>query len=73
MATDLASIREILQDGENAVLVEPDSSEALAKGIQHVLKMPDRGQRLADQAQCDVAALTWERRAANILAFVDAN
>ena len=73
VATDLPSTREILRDGENAVLVEPDNPESLAQGIQRVLEMPDRGQRLAAQARQDVIALTWERRAANILAFVGAN
>ncbi|MDY7042156.1 MAG: glycosyltransferase family 4 protein, partial [Chloroflexota bacterium] len=70
VATDLPSTREVLRDGENAVLVEPDSPELLAKAIQQVLEMPDRGRQLAAQARCDVKTLTWERRAANILAFV---
>lgn len=73
VATDLPAVREVLRDGENAVLVEPDNPESLAQGIQRVLEMPDRGQRLAAQAYHDVTALTWERRAANILAFVGAN
>lgn len=73
VATDLPAIREILRHRENAVLVEPGSPEALAEGIKRVLDMPDRGGRLAAQACQDVTALTWERRAANILAFVGPN
>ena len=73
VATDLSSTREILRDGENAVLVEPDDPKALAQGIRQVLEMPDRGRQLAAQAYQDVATLTWARRAANILAFVGAN
>jgi glycosyltransferase involved in cell wall biosynthesis len=70
VATDLPSMREILRHGKNAVLVEPGSPEALAKGIQQMLEIPDRGQRIAAQACQDVIPLTWERRAANVLAFL---
>jgi glycosyltransferase involved in cell wall biosynthesis len=73
VATNLPSTREILHDGENAVLVEPDDPEALAQGLRQVLEMPDRGRRLAAQAHQDVAAFTWKRRAANILSFVSAS
>lgn len=72
VATDLPSTREVLRDGENAALVEPDDSESLARGIRRVLESPGLGQRLAAQARRDVATLTWEQRAANILAFVEA-
>ena len=70
VATDLPSAREILRDGENALLVEPDSPGALAKGIRRVLEMPDRGQGLAAQAYHDVTTLTWDQRAASILSFI---
>lgn len=70
VATNLPSTREVLRDGENAVLVKPDSPEALAEGIRFVMEMPDQGQRLAAQAHQDVAAFTWERRASRIMSFV---
>lgn len=70
VATDLPSVREILRDGENAVLVKPNSTEAVAQGIRLVLEMPDRGQRLSAQAYHDVTTLTWEQRAAHILDFI---
>jgi glycosyltransferase involved in cell wall biosynthesis len=73
VATDLPSVREILRDGENAVLVEPDRPGALTQGIRRVIRMPGLAQRLSAQAYHDVTALTWERRAASILAFVGAN
>jgi glycosyltransferase involved in cell wall biosynthesis len=72
VATDLPSLGEVLRDTENAVLVKADDPEALAQGIRRVLEMPDRGQWLSAQAYHDVTALTWERRAAAILAFVGA-
>jgi glycosyltransferase involved in cell wall biosynthesis len=55
------------------VLVEPDSPESLARGIRLLLEMPDLGQRLTAQAYRDVTALTWKKRVANILAFVNAS
>jgi len=72
VATDLPATREILRDGQNAVLVPPDDPEALAQGLRRVLDMPDRGQQLATQARQDVVSFTWERRAANVLSFVGA-
>src|SRR4030042_3545852 len=38
VATDLLSTREILRDGENAVLVKPNDPQALALGIKQVLE-----------------------------------
>jgi glycosyltransferase involved in cell wall biosynthesis len=70
VATEVLSTQEVLRHDENAVLVEPDNPEAIARGIRQVLEMPDRGQRLAAQACHDVASFTWRRRAANILSFV---
>lgn len=70
VATDLPAMREVLRDGENAVLVEPDDPQALAQGIQRVLQTPDLTQRLAAQAYRDVTTLTWQHRAASILAFI---
>jgi glycosyltransferase involved in cell wall biosynthesis len=41
VASDLACLQGVLADGETAVLVAPDSPEALARGLDHVLS--DRG------------------------------
>jgi glycosyltransferase involved in cell wall biosynthesis len=70
VATDLPSVREVLRDGENAVLVAPGDAGALAEGIRQVMESPDRGQLLAMQARNDVTALTWRQRAVHILGFV---
>lgn len=67
VASDLPSLREVLQDGENALLVEPDNPEALVGGLRRILQENDLGSRLAAQARQDVAAYTWEQRAAKIL------
>jgi glycosyltransferase involved in cell wall biosynthesis len=70
VASDLDSIREVLRDGENAVLVEPDSSDAMAIGIRRLLDDPAHAARLACKARSDVEQYTWERRAERILEFL---
>jgi glycosyltransferase involved in cell wall biosynthesis len=70
VASDLDSIREVLRDGENAVLVEPDSSDALAAGIRQLLDDPAQAERLACTARSEVEQYTWERRAERILEFL---
>jgi glycosyltransferase involved in cell wall biosynthesis len=67
VATDLPSMREILRDGESAVLVEPDSSEALAQGIRRVLDDPALAGRIGEQARMDVWRYDWHRRAKSII------
>jgi len=71
VASDLPSIREILTDGVNAVLVNPDDPEALAGGIQRVLDNPEWAQGLAERAFQDVQEYTWEKRARRILDRLD--
>jgi glycosyltransferase involved in cell wall biosynthesis len=70
VATDLPAAREIMRNGENAVLVAPDSAEALAQGIEQVLRAPEQSWQLAARARKDVTAFVWERRAADISSFI---
>lgn len=70
VATDLPSVREILQNGRNAVLVEPDNPEALAEGIEVVLQDPQLADAIATQALKDVTHYTWENRAKRVLQFI---
>jgi glycosyltransferase involved in cell wall biosynthesis len=67
VATDFPSIREVLRDGENALIVAPDSARSIADGLRRVLDDPDLAERLAHQARRDVESYNWERRAATIL------
>ena len=67
IASDLPVFRTILEHGRNAWLVEPDSGEALATGIQQVLHDPELAARLAEQAAQDIRQYTWEKRARTIL------
>jgi|Deesub1362A_J573_1020465.scaffolds.fasta_scaffold00550_16 glycosyltransferase involved in cell wall biosynthesis len=71
VATDLPSIREVLQDGRNAVLVEPDNPRALARGIKKVLGNAEFATKIAEQGLEDVQEYSWERRAEKVLQFLE--
>jgi len=68
IATDLPSIREVL-DESNAVLVKPDDPAALAAAIAGLLADPQAGSRFAEAAYQKVKDYTWENRAGIVLAF----
>lgn len=67
VATDLPSIREILEHGKNAWLVKPDDPLALAQGMHRLLENIDMAENLARQATRDVQSYTWTLRASEIL------
>ena len=64
IASNTPAIAEILSE-KNAVLIEPDNPEVLAKTINQVLDN-DYSDR-AEQAFLDVQNYTWDKRAKNIL------
>jgi glycosyltransferase involved in cell wall biosynthesis len=70
VASDLASVREILCDGVNALLVQPDNPRTLAEGIQRLLKDRELAEKLARKAYVDVSAYTWEKRAERLIRFI---
>ncbi len=63
VASDLPSIREILRDGVNALLVSPGDPIALSSAIDNILKDPGLAARLARAALDDVPNYSWQRRA----------
>lgn len=71
VASDLPSLREVLRDGENALLVPPGDPKGLAHGIQRLLDKPEFAVRIAQQAQMDAKHYTWDIRARKILAFIN--
>jgi len=71
VASDLPSIREILRDGENALLVEPGNASALAAAIQRILADPELAAALARAALDQVPAYSWERRAQRLETLFD--
>jgi len=46
VATDVGSIREVLIDGENGLIVPPKDAEALADGIKFMLRDPERAKAM---------------------------
>lgn len=70
VASDLPSIRDIVQDGETALLVEPSNPKALAEGIKRVLDDPDLAKKISGQAYGEVQQYSWEERARKTLEFI---
>ena len=66
VASDLPAIREVLRDGENAVLVEPGSAPALAAALGRLAADPARAARLGRAAFADAGEYGWQHRAARL-------
>ncbi|MCG2700213.1 glycosyltransferase [Candidatus Parcubacteria bacterium] len=69
VASDLPSLTEIL-NGNNAILVEPDNPQSLAKGIEKALKNYDFSAKILIEAWQNVQKYTWTERVKNILLFI---
>ena len=70
VASDLPSIREVLRHGENAWLVEPGDSKALADGISRLLRDNASSHKMASNARHSVKGHSWEERASRILDYL---
>ena len=70
VASDLPSIREVLTDGVNALLVPPGDVNILAVAISRLLGDAALRERLAARAFADVHAYSWDQRAATIQRFL---
>ncbi len=63
-------LQELLRDGENACLVEPDRSRESIEALRALLGDRARLDRLSARIEQDAAGLTWERRATAVLDFI---
>jgi glycosyltransferase involved in cell wall biosynthesis len=71
IATDLPTIREVLGE-ETAIIVPPDSPEAIAKAAAALAAGPARGEAVASAAYERVARTrTWDARAAHLLGLIN--
>jgi glycosyltransferase involved in cell wall biosynthesis len=70
VASDLPALREVLRDGENALLVPPGDPAAVAKAIARLLADPGLARRLAARAWEEASVYTWDARAAQLLEFL---
>ena len=73
VASNLPSLKEVLKDGKNAVLVEPDDPRALAEGIRRVLDDPDFAREISEQAYSEVGQYSWDERARRIIHFIESS
>jgi glycosyltransferase involved in cell wall biosynthesis len=65
-------VGELLRDGHNARLIEPDAPGVAAHALREMFLGGEQAlERLGEQARADVAALTWQSRATRILTFLD--
>jgi glycosyltransferase involved in cell wall biosynthesis len=71
IAPDQPNIREILSDGETAILFEPANHTALWNAIQHLAGDPELRERLGRAARrsLETREYTWQGNAAKILAM----
>jgi glycosyltransferase involved in cell wall biosynthesis len=67
VASDLPTVREVLGDGDNALLVPPEDPAALAAAIRRLLVNPGLADRLRRTAFEQVRSYTWDGRAARII------
>jgi glycosyltransferase involved in cell wall biosynthesis len=69
VASDLPTIREILEDGRNAVLVESENAEALANGIRRVIGDGAFARRIAENAFRTAASYSADERGERLKCF----
>lgn len=62
VASDLPSVREVVEHGVTAHLVTPDDPDALAEGILQVLNDEPYAKRLGHAARAAAQHYTWESR-----------
>lgn len=70
VTSDLPVLREILQDGETALMPPPDDPAAFAQAVARLAQDADLRERLACSAQQRLRGYTWDNRAARILDFL---
>lgn len=70
IATNLPSIKEVLTDGVNSVLIEPCNSKALFGAIVKIKENPDFGRKIADEAYNNVINYSWSKRSIKIIDFL---
>jgi glycosyltransferase involved in cell wall biosynthesis len=70
VSSDLPSIREVLRDGVNALLVPPGDPVALSNAITRLFNDQALAARLAEAAFEQVPNYSWERRAERLDALL---
>jgi len=71
VASRIPTIEEVLSDGENAILVEPEDARSIAKSVNEVLNNSERSQSISKKAKTDARKYTWESRARSVIEFAN--
>jgi len=73
VASDLPSVREVVTDGESALLTPPSDVEALAAAIRRLRDDAVLREQIADRAyELVMSRYTWDARARFILGIINA-
>jgi glycosyltransferase involved in cell wall biosynthesis len=73
VAADLPVIREVLTDGETALLCSPDDDGDWVAALRRLHEEPELARRIGAQAHDEWRrAYTWQARASTILDWIDA-
>lgn len=67
IATSIVSVKEVLEDELNSILVPPDSADAICEGLEKVLSDDNLSERIAAKAGDEINQYTWEERAKKLL------
>ena len=70
VASDMPVLREILQHGQNAILVQPADEKELAGAIRRLLHDQNLADQISEQARRQVEQYTWSNRARKIINFI---
>lgn len=70
VASDLPSMRVVLEPDKHALLVQESSADGFAKAIERLLRQPALGERLAAAARARAAEFSWQARAQRARAFI---
>jgi glycosyltransferase involved in cell wall biosynthesis len=71
VASDVPSLRELLHDGVDAVMVKPDDAHALREGIVRLVGDAKLRASMSERMRARASAHTWDARAQRILAWMD--
>jgi glycosyltransferase involved in cell wall biosynthesis len=72
VASNLPAVREVLTDGETALLVPPGDADALARALQRLAEDRALANRLAAAARALAPSYSWDARAGRIEAALQA-
>lgn len=70
VATDVGGVREVVEDGRTGLLVPPGRPDALAAALRRLLDDADLRTRLAREGLRSARALSRERQAGDVAAFL---